>query len=97
MFDMVGAAFSYGRELIICLFLRESSKVKESSLHEIWIADTAFSLSGAELHQGDCFPHHQSAGMLLNTLDSKCVALLSVAVSVTLHNWFPYPTHHSCQ
>ena len=28
-------------------FLQESFKIKESSLHEIWNADTAFLLSGA--------------------------------------------------
>ena len=49
MFDMVNTAFSYRSALIICLFLQESFKVKESSLHEIWKADTAFLLqSGAE-------------------------------------------------
>ena len=33
MFDMVDTAFPYWRAFIICLFLQESSKVKESSLH----------------------------------------------------------------
>ena len=42
MLDIVDTTFSYGRELIVCLFLQESSKVKESSLYEIWNADTAF-------------------------------------------------------
>ena len=37
----------YGRALIVCQFVQESSKVKESSLHRIWNADTAFLLSGA--------------------------------------------------
>ncbi len=36
MLDMVDTASSYGRALIICQFLQESFKVKESSLHEIW-------------------------------------------------------------
>ena len=48
MVDMVGTAFSYGRALIVCQFLQESSKVKESSFHEIWNADTAFLPGGAE-------------------------------------------------
>ena len=45
MFDMVDIAFSYGRALIICYFFQESFKVNESSLHEIWNADTAFVLN----------------------------------------------------
>ncbi len=44
MFNVVDTAFSYGRVLIICYFLQESSKVKASSLHEIQNADTAFLL-----------------------------------------------------
>ncbi len=35
MFDMVDTAFSYGRALVGCKFLQESSKVKGSCLHEI--------------------------------------------------------------
>ena len=35
MFDMVETAFSYGRLLVVCQFRRESTKVKESSLHVI--------------------------------------------------------------
>ena len=42
MFDMIDTAFSYGRALIICIFLLESFKVKESSLPEIWNADKYF-------------------------------------------------------
>ena len=53
MFDIVDTAFSYGREMIVCLFLQESSKVKESSLHEIWNADIAFLHSGAGMPLGD--------------------------------------------
>ena len=34
-YNMIDTAFSYGRVLIVCSFLQESSKVKESSLHEI--------------------------------------------------------------
>ena len=34
-FDMVDTVFSYGKTLIVCLFLQESSKVKESSLQVI--------------------------------------------------------------
>ena len=49
MFSVVDTAVSYGRTSIICWFLLESSKVKESSLHEIWNADTAFLLGGAEM------------------------------------------------
>ncbi len=48
MFDMVDTVFSYRRALIVCLFLQKSSKVKESSLHEIWNADTAYLLGGAD-------------------------------------------------
>ncbi len=48
MVDMVDTAFSYGRTLIVCLFIQEFSKVKESSLHVIWNADTAFLLGGAD-------------------------------------------------
>ncbi len=47
MFDMVANAFRYLRVVIVCWFLQESSKVKESSLHEIWNADTV--LSGKEM------------------------------------------------
>ncbi len=32
------------RALVVCWFLQQSSKVKESSLNEIWNADTAFLL-----------------------------------------------------
>ncbi len=48
MFDMVDTAFSYWRALIVCWFLQESSKVKESSLHVIWNAHTVFSRCGIE-------------------------------------------------
>ncbi len=47
MVDMVGTVFIYGRALVVCKFLKEFSKVKESSLHEIWNADTVFLLGGA--------------------------------------------------
>ncbi len=47
MFHMVDTSFSYGRVLIVCQFLQESSKVKESSLHKIRSVDTAFLRSGA--------------------------------------------------
>ncbi len=47
MFDKVDTAFSYGKVLIVCWFIQESSQVKESSLHEIWNADTAFLLGRA--------------------------------------------------
>ncbi len=49
MFDMVDTVFSYWRKLIVYYFFQESFKVKESSLHEIWNADTAFLLSRAAL------------------------------------------------
>ncbi len=49
MFTMVDTVLKYWRTLIVCYFLEESSKVKESSLHEIWNVDTAFFLDGAEL------------------------------------------------
>ena len=48
MIDIVDAAFSYERELIVCSFLQISSKVKRSHLYFIWYADTAFLLGGAE-------------------------------------------------
>ncbi len=48
MFNMVDTAFSCWRALIVCYFLQESSKTKESSLHEIWNADTACLLGGAD-------------------------------------------------
>ena len=51
MFDIVVTALSYGRALIICKFLRESFKVKESSLHEILSVDTAFLLSGTAFYK----------------------------------------------
>ncbi len=54
MFDMVDTVFSYGRALIVCLFLQESVKVKESSLYKIWNADTAFLLGGAALSWYEC-------------------------------------------
>ncbi len=47
MFDVVDTAWSYWRALVVCLFLQESFKVKESSLHEILNAGTAFSFGGA--------------------------------------------------
>ncbi len=34
-FNVVDTPFSYGRALIVFQFLQESSKVKESTLHEI--------------------------------------------------------------
>ena len=46
---MVDTAFSYGRALIVCYFLQESSKVKGSILHEIWYADIPFLLGGADI------------------------------------------------
>ena len=46
MFDMIDIAFNYWRALIVCLFLRESSKVKESSFYVIWNAHTAFYFVG---------------------------------------------------
>ena len=49
MLNVVDTAFSYERVLIVCYFLQESSNVKESSLHEIRNADTAFFLGGAEV------------------------------------------------
>ncbi len=49
MFAVVDIAFSYGRALIVCKFLQESFKVKESSLHEISNADTSFLRSEADL------------------------------------------------
>ena len=49
MFDMVDTAFSYGRGLIVCKFLQDSFKVKESSWHEFRNADTAFILGGADM------------------------------------------------
>ncbi len=42
MVNKVDTVFSYGKALITCLFLQESFKVKESSLHEILKVDTAF-------------------------------------------------------
>ena len=49
MFDMVATTFSYGRASIVCQFLQEFFRVKESSLREIWNADTAFYFSGTAL------------------------------------------------
>ncbi len=49
MFDMVDTLLSHGRALIVCSFLQESSKIKESRLHEIWTTDTAFLLGGVDL------------------------------------------------
>ncbi len=49
MFDVADTVFSYWRALIVCLFLQESFKVKESSLYVIWNTDTAFLRSGAEI------------------------------------------------
>ena len=49
MFNVVDTAFRYGRELIVCLFCQEFFKVKESSVHVILNADTAFLLGGADL------------------------------------------------
>ena len=49
MFHKVNTAFSYGRALIVYLFLQESFTVKESSLHKIWNIDTSFLLSEADM------------------------------------------------
>ena len=49
MFDMIDTAFSYWKALIVCYFFQESSKVKESSLYEIWNVDTVFLIGAAEL------------------------------------------------
>ncbi len=51
MCDIVDTAFRYWRALIICKFLHESSRVKESSLHVIWNAHiyNAFLLLGGTL------------------------------------------------
>ena len=48
-FDIVDTAFSYKKELIVCLFLQYFSKEKESSLQLMWNANTAFLLCGAEM------------------------------------------------
>ena len=50
MFDMVDTVFNHGRALIVCLFLQESIKLKESNLYKIWNADTAFLLGGADMN-----------------------------------------------
>ena len=42
MFDIVDAAFSYKRELIVCSFVQDFSKGKGSSLPLICNAHTAF-------------------------------------------------------
>ncbi len=49
MFDLVDTSFIFGRASIVCYFLQEFFKEKEISLHEIWNADTAFLLSGADI------------------------------------------------
>ena len=46
---IVDAAFSYERELIVCLFLQDFSTRKGSSLQLICNAHTAFLLCGAEM------------------------------------------------
>ena len=51
MFDRVHAAIDYWRELIVCLFLQKSSKVKGSRLYVIWNVQTAFLLCGAEFYR----------------------------------------------
>ncbi len=50
-FDMVDTVLSYGRALIVCKFLQESSKVKESSLQESEIQIPHFYLVG-QMGQG---------------------------------------------
>ena len=51
IFDTVDTAFNYERELIVCSFLQDFSKVKGSSLHLISNAHTAFLLYRAEICQ----------------------------------------------
>ena len=48
IFDIVDTAFNYERELIVCPFLLDFSKEKESRLQLICNAHTAFLLYGAE-------------------------------------------------
>ena len=50
MIDIVDTAFNYERDLIICSFLQDFSKVKGSSVQLICNAHTAFILCGAVLH-----------------------------------------------
>ena len=72
MFDMEDTTFCDGRVLIVCHFLQESSTVKESSLHEIRNADTAFLLGGqrfqtvlGSLHYLNRTPHLTWSDLLL--------------------------------
>ena len=62
MFYNVYTAFSYGRDIIVCLIFQESFKVKESSLYDNW-KNSTFLFGGAELwfmsyflpiYQGSC-------------------------------------------
>ena len=92
MVDIVDTAFSCGRTLIVCKFLQESSKVKESSLHEIWNADTAFLLGGGELMRNvtvsaDWLRATWAVGSLwLYTVLSEVIVLSAEATSYT---WAP--------
>ena len=49
MFDIVDAAFSYERELIVCSFLQDFSKEKGGSLQLIYNAHTVFLLCEVEM------------------------------------------------
>ena len=68
MFDMEDTAFSYGRALIVCKYLQESFKVKESSLCVIWNADTVFLLTGADIVFNSYHKEFQRESELYNTL-----------------------------
>ena len=53
MFDIVDTAFSYERELIVCSFLQDFSKGKESSLQLICKPPTAFYFVRRYHHTGN--------------------------------------------
>ena len=62
MFDIVDTAFSYERELIVCLFLQDFSKEKGSSLQLICNAHTAFLLCEADLGINQLADNHENCG-----------------------------------
>ena len=91
-FHMVDTAFRYWRVLIYYLFLLESFKLKESSLHVIWKARAASLLCGAEWHncwsmQGVAWWPDQTKWVTCWPLSNK--RFRYCCTEKRIHNWKP--------
>ena len=76
MFEMGDTALSYKRALIVCHFLQEPSKVKESRLLVIRNADTAFLLGGTYLGLSNGHWHFFLSSKLVFEFDSWAVCVI---------------------